>query len=89
MVVGGDRRSVAIAAASVLAKTVRDAEMAALDDELPWWGFADHVGYPSPRHRAALAAWGPSRIHRVSWRWSDGLPWRVRQPERGQARLAV
>lgn len=89
MVVGGDRRSVAIAAASVLAKTVRDGYMAALDDELPWWGFADHVGYPSPRHRAALAAWGPSRIHRVTWRWAEGLPWRVRQPERGQTRLAM
>lgn len=89
MVVRGDRRSVAIASASVMAKEARDAIMRDLDDTYPWWGFADHVGYPAPSHRAALAAWGPSAIHRVSWRWADDLVWRVRDPERGQARLAV
>lgn len=89
MVVGGDRRSVAIAAASVVAKEARDRLMRDLDDTYPWWGFAHHVGYPAPIHRAALAAWGPSAIHRVSWRWADDLVWQVRQPDRGQTRLAV
>jgi ribonuclease HII len=89
MIVGGDRRSVAIAAASVVAKEARDRLMRDLDDTYPWWGFAHHVGYPAPIHRAALAAWGPSAIHRVSWRWADDLVWEVRQPERGQTRLAV
>lgn len=89
MVVRGDRRSVAIAAASVVAKEARDGLMRDMDAEYPWWGFADHVGYPAPSHRAALAAWGPSAIHRVSWRWADDLVWQVRDPSRGQTRLAV
>lgn len=89
MLVKGDRRSIAIAAASVLAKEHRDSGMRDLDEELPWWGFIDHVGYPAPSHRAALAAWGPSSQHRVSWKWVDDLPWTIRQPEGGQGRLAV
>lgn len=89
MVVGGDRRSVAIAAASVLAKESRDALMRRTAAEYPWWGFDEHVGYPAPSHKAALAAWGPSAIHRVSWRWAGELIWHVRDPDRGQARLAV
>ncbi len=89
MLVKGDRRSIAIAAASVLAKEHRDSQMRELDHELPWWGFAEHVGYPSPAHRAALAAWGPSSQHRVSWKWVDDLPWQVREPAAGQARLAI
>ena len=89
MLVGGDRRSVAIAAASVLAKESRDRIMRSHDDELPWWGFADHVGYPAPGHRAALNAWGPSRIHRVTWKWTEDLPWRHRDPIRGQVRLGL
>lgn len=89
MVVGGDRRSVAIAAASVLAKERRDAIMRDHDVDLPWWGFAENVGYPAPAHKAALASWGPSRIHRVTWRWAQALPWQVRSPERGQGRLGL
>lgn len=74
-IVGGDRHSLAIAAASVLAKVWRDTEMCRLADAYPWWGFDTHVGYPAPVHRAALAAWGPSAIHRVTWRWMDDLVW--------------
>ncbi len=63
-VVGGDRTVAEISAASILAKTVRDAEMRALDLVYPGWGFAVHKGYPTPAHLAALAMHGPSPVHR-------------------------
>ncbi|MCS6930919.1 MAG: ribonuclease HII [Acetobacteraceae bacterium] len=63
-VVGGDRRSLSIAAASILAKTVRDRAMARLDPRWPAYGFARHAGYPTAAHRAALAAHGASPHHR-------------------------
>ena len=63
-VVGGDGLSVSIAAASVLAKVVRDRLMRAYDRRYPGWGFALHKGYPTAAHRAALARLGPSPIHR-------------------------
>jgi ribonuclease HII len=63
-VVGGDGRSLSIAAASVLAKVVRDRLMRVYDRRYPGWGFAVHKGYPTAAHRAALARLGPSPIHR-------------------------
>lgn len=66
-VVGGDRSVAAICAASILAKTVRDAEMRALDAAYPQWGFAAHKGYPTPAHLAALAVHGISPVHRRSF----------------------
>lgn len=66
-VIGGDRSVPAIAAASILAKTTRDAEMCALDLTYPEWGFAVHKGYPTPAHLAALALHGPSPVHRRSF----------------------
>ncbi len=54
-IIGGDARSLSIAAASILAKTVRDRAMARLDRRWPAYGFARHAGYPTPAHRAALA----------------------------------
>jgi ribonuclease HII len=63
-VVGGDARSLSIAAASILAKTVRDRAMARLDRRWPAYGFARHAGYPTAAHRAALAAHGASPHHR-------------------------
>jgi ribonuclease HII len=62
--VKGDSRLDAIAAASILAKTARDAEMDALDRHLPGYAFAQHRGYPTPLHLAALQRLGPSLIHR-------------------------
>lgn len=73
--VHGDRRSLAIAAASVIAKVHRDRGMTFLSTELPWYDFASNKGYPSPSHRAGLHQWGPSIAHRTSWSWVDGLPW--------------
>ena len=69
-VVKGDARSVSIAAASVLAKVTRDAVMEALDADVPAYGWAQHKGYPTVAHYAALAAHGPSPHHRRSFRLS-------------------
>ncbi|MFZ4406962.1 MAG: ribonuclease HII [Paracraurococcus sp.] len=63
-VVGGDGLSLSIAAASILAKVTRDRAMARLDPRWPAYGFAAHAGYPTARHRAALAAHGPCPHHR-------------------------
>ena len=63
-VVGGDARSLSIAAASILAKVVRDRAMARLDRRWPAYGFARHSGYPTAAHLAALAAHGPTPHHR-------------------------
>lgn len=64
----GDRRSLSIAAASVLAKTARDARLARLDQEYPGYGFARHKGYGTATHRAALLRLGPCPQHRRSFR---------------------
>lgn len=66
-VIKGDARVAAISAASILAKTVRDAEMLALDACYPHYGFAIHKGYPTPRHLAALRSHGACPIHRWSF----------------------
>lgn len=66
--VGGDDRSVSIAAASIAAKVRRDSRMVASDAHHPRYGFARHKGYPSPAHRAALSEHGPCALHRYSWR---------------------
>ena len=63
-VVGGDALSLSIAAASILAKVVRDRVMARLDPRWPAYGFAGHAGYPTARHRAALLRHGPCPHHR-------------------------
>lgn len=63
-IVGGDAKVPAIMAASVLAKVARDAEMRRLDLEHPGYGFADHKGYATKQHLAALHALGPCAIHR-------------------------
>ena len=66
-VVKGDRLVPAISAASILAKTARDEEMAELDRRFPGYGFARHKGYPTPGHLAALRSLGPCEIHRRSF----------------------
>ncbi|PRC45757.1 ribonuclease HII, partial [Mycobacterium sp. ITM-2017-0098] len=66
-VVGGDAAAACIAAASVLAKVSRDRLMVAMESELPGYGFADHKGYNTRAHGAALARLGPSRQHRYSF----------------------
>lgn len=67
--VKGDNRSLSIAAASILAKTARDALMRELDGQYPGYGLAENKGYGTPFHRQALLRLGPSPIHRMSFRW--------------------
>jgi ribonuclease HII len=66
-VVDGDERSAAIAAASIIAKVVRDRTMHRMDAIYPHYGFASHVGYITPRHSAVVRERGPSEIHRLSF----------------------
>ena len=66
-IVGGDASEAAISAASILAKTGRDHEMMALAALYPQYGIANHKGYPTAEHLAALRAHGPSPIHRRSF----------------------
>lgn len=68
----GDRRSVAIAAASIVAKVVRDRIMDQLDELYPGYGFATHKGYGTAAHREAIRRLGPSPVHRRSF--NLGLP---------------
>jgi len=63
-VVGGDAKSLSIAAASIVAKVLRDRAMTALAPRWPAYGFAANAGYPTAAHRAALAAHGPCPHHR-------------------------
>lgn len=67
-VVKGDAKFANIAAASIMAKTTRDAIMARLDAEYPAYGWAVNKGYPTAAHRAAIAAAGPCLHHRRSFR---------------------
>jgi len=60
----GDSRSLSIAAASVIAKVVRDRIMVAYDRLFPEYGFAGHKGYGSQKHRDAIAQYGPCICHR-------------------------
>ncbi len=66
-VVGGDRRVRQISAASILAKTARDAEMLRLHERFPRYGLDQHKGYPTPAHLARLAQFGACEIHRRSF----------------------
>jgi ribonuclease HII len=66
-VIGGDARSAAIAAASVIAKETRDRYMRRADADHPGWEFAQHVGYATPEHRAAIRRLGVSPLHRLSF----------------------
>lgn len=65
--VKGDSRSYSIAAASVLAKVTRDRIMLEFDRQFPGYGFAEHKGYGTPQHLAAIAKLGPCPIHRRSF----------------------
>ena len=86
MRVKADRNCLSVAAASILAKVVRDREMRAQAESYPAWSFDTNKGYPCPVHKAALQAYGPSAIHRRTWVFMDNyVPWpgcpRVYRPE--------
>ncbi len=66
-IIKGDQLSHSIAAASIVAKTVRDQWMIDAANTYPQYGFDKHMGYGTPEHLAALAKWGASPIHRQSF----------------------
>lgn len=82
--VRADATSLAVAAASCVAKVTRDALMRGEAEHFPAYGFESNVGYPAPVHKAALAWFGPSAIHRRSWIFMDGLSWRGVPPPPGR-----
>jgi ribonuclease HII len=67
-IIKGDQLCFSIAAASILAKVVRDAMMVELDKNYPEYGFANHKGYSSITHLEALRRFGPSPVHRKSFK---------------------
>ena len=66
----GDSRSAAVAAASIVAKVVRDKHMQRAAEIFPGYGFERHVGYATEEHRSALIELGPTSIHRRSFKSS-------------------
>jgi ribonuclease HII len=66
-IVGGDRKSFCIAAASIIAKVTRDRMMLEYDVKFPDYGFARHKGYCTPEHFSVLERLGPSPLHRRSF----------------------
>ena len=83
-IVRGDATCLSISAASILAKVTRDRLMRAESVHYPGYDFDLNKGYPCPRHKMALQAWGPTAIHRRSWVFMDHLVWgipRTRVPE--------
>lgn len=67
-IVGGDGRSISIAAASIVAKVTRDRMMAEYDAHYPEYGFAKHKGYGTAAHREAIRRSGPCPIHRRTFK---------------------
>jgi len=65
--IGGDRRSLSIAAASIIAKVTRDRMMTLLAQTYPDYGFEKHMGYGTAKHLEALALHGPTPLHRMSF----------------------
>src|ERR687893_23117 len=84
-VVDGDQRSAAIAAASIVAKVVRDRVMRRMDALFPHYGFTSHVGYITPGHSAVVRERGPSELHRRSFQalcYADAVEAGVSEPLR-------
>jgi ribonuclease HII len=76
MRVKADRDCLSVAAASILAKVVRDRQMRELASSYPHWSFDTNKGYPCPVHKYALQGYGPSAIHRRTWVFMDNyVPW--------------
>jgi len=74
-IVDGDAKCASVAAASVLAKVVRDRLMREQADHYPAYAFERNKGYPSPVHKIALRGYGPSAVHRRTWAFVRNLPW--------------
>ncbi len=66
-IVGGDAKYQSIAAASILAKTTRDLMMIQYDNQFPCYNWKKNKGYPTPEHKQAIAEFGTTPLHRVSF----------------------
>ena len=85
-IIKGDAGCLSIATASVIAKVTRDRLMQQEAEHFPAYDFDKNKGYPCPRHKAALAAFGPTSIHRRAWIFMEHMVWGgvrrySRQPE--------
>lgn len=82
-IIYGDSLSISIAAASVVAKVYRDRRMRELHKIYPQYGLASHKGYSTPEHLAALEKFGPSPLHRNTFRpvAQSSLPWEQALPD--------
>lgn len=67
-IIKGDSKYMSIAAASVLAKTYRDAYLEKLHDKYPMYNWKDNKGYPTKEHREAIRNYGITKYHRLSFR---------------------
>jgi ribonuclease HII len=76
-IVKGDATCLSIAAASILAKVTRDRYMRAEAVHFPVYEFDSNKGYPCPRHKMALRAFGPTSIHRRTWIFMESLSWGI------------
>jgi ribonuclease HII len=74
-IIRGDATCLSIAAASILAKVSRDRIMRGEAEHFPGYDFDLNKGYPCPRHKLALKAYGPTSIHRRTWVFMEHLPW--------------
>jgi ribonuclease HII len=83
-VIKGDTSILSVAAASCVAKVTRDAMMRDEAEHFPPYDFASNVGYPAPAHKHALAAYGPSSIHRRTWVFMEQSLWRGLPPPPGR-----
>lgn len=70
-IVKGDQRSISIAAASILAKTRRDEIMLEIDEEFPQYGFKNHKGYGTKKHKESISEFGRCIHHRNSFKFKD------------------
>jgi ribonuclease HII len=67
-IIKGDSKFMSIAAASVLAKTYRDAYMDKIHEEYPLYNWKQNKGYPTKEHRAAIKKYGPTKYHRMTFK---------------------
>jgi ribonuclease HII len=72
-IIGGDRKCVSIAAASIVAKVTRDAFMKRMDSYHPRYGFGVHKGYGTRQHIDAIRKYGPTRFHRFTFEPVRGM----------------
>ena len=73
--VKADQHCASVSAASVIAKVRRDSILASWAESFPAFDLEQNAGYPSPSHQRALRGYGPTSIHRRSWRFIDAIPW--------------